>query len=365
MARVGVDAHVLTGKHQGTRTWLRHMLLEIDRIAPPDDYVVYSSNPELVSGMVGASSLRHRQLPARPAPVRMLATWPVLAASDRLDTLVTQYNAPPWGAGRQVVVVHDVLFETHPQFFPPMMRRRLQVMTRLSVARASLVVTVSEYSRHQIEARYGVSPAKLVVCRNGTPPRAEPDEQSLSYAASLEPYLLMVGRLEPRKNVDLVLRATSGLRARGVHLVVVGSADFASEATVEALRCAEGVVHLQSVPDGLLAALYAAARALVFASSGEGFGLPVLEALSHGTPVIASDKTSIPEVGGDVAWYFDPDGPDAVSDLAALAAQAIQDPPTWDEEVLSSHLAQFDWRASAETFAAAIASLSQDGGRRA
>ena len=96
---------------------------------------------------------------------------------------------------------------------------------------------------------------------------------------------------------------------------------------------------------------------LVFASSGEGFGLPVLEALSHGTPVVASNKTSIPEVGGDFALYFDPDGPDAEPRLASLADEVIRDPPSIDEQALSRHLAQFNWQESAATLLAAVAGM--------
>ena len=172
MATIGVDAHVLTGKHQGSRTWLRHMLMQIDQTAKRDEYVVYSGDTSLAERMVGASQPRHRRLslPARPAPVRLLVSWPRLASADGLDALITQYNAPPWGAGRQVVVVHDVLFDSHPHFFPPVMRRRLQLMTRLSVARASLVVTVSEYSKREtIMSRYRVPVERLFVRRNGTP----------------------------------------------------------------------------------------------------------------------------------------------------------------------------------------------------
>jgi glycosyltransferase involved in cell wall biosynthesis len=352
--RVGVDAHVLTGKHQGSRTWLHQILAEIDRQGPPDNYLVFSGSPAEVTRLTGARCLAHRTLPRRPASLRLLWTWQRLAAREDLDALITQYNAPLWGAGKQIVVVHDILFETHPHFFAPPMRRRLQVLTRQSVRRAALVVTVSEYSRRQIAERYGVSDERMVVCPNGATPPMPPDTQATSRAEALAPYVLMVGRIEPRKNVDLVLRATQGLRRRGATLVLVGKADHASARTMAAVERADDVLHLQDVPGNELAELYRHAAALVFASSAEGFGLPVLEALVYGTPVVASDRTSIPEVAGPFARFFNPDGPRAVDALAEALADVMDSRPRLDEAALTRHLATFNWADSASTLIAAV-----------
>lgn len=360
MSRVGVDAHVLTGKHQGSRTWLQHVLASIDRLVPTDDYVVYSEDPVQASAMVGATALDHRQLPHRPAAVRLLATWPRIAVRDDLDVLITQYNAPPLGAGQQVVVVHDVLFETHPHFFPPAMRYRLQAMTRLSVHRAALVVTVSDYSRRQIIDTYRVPPERLVVCPNGVaaPIPASAESEPMASEAK-RPYLLMVGRIEPRKNVDLVLQATAAVRSRGMQLVLVGSNDFSAAETVRSIAASENVLHLTGVSDSRLSALYRSATALVFASSGEGFGLPVLEALAHGTPVVASDRTSIPEVGGSFARYFNPDDPDAGEVLSALIEQVANDQSVFGPAALRRHLATFDWQRSAADLVTAVQGLTR------
>lgn len=354
MYRVGVDAHVLTGKFQGSRTWLHQVLANIEHLDPVDQYVVYSEDPVRVATMVGAGTLEHRLLPHRPAPIRLLASWPRIAARDHLDVLITQYNAPPLGAGRQVVVVHDILFETHPYFFPLPMRYRLQAMTRLSARRAALVVTVSHYSRQQIIDRYRVPAEKIIVCPNGVEVAVSEREQTDPLTSAEPPYLLVVGRIEPRKNVDLVLRATERVRHEGVQLVLVGSSDFSAEHTLRAVAQADGVIHLTGIPDSRLAELYRGAAALVFASSGEGFGLPVLEALSHGTPVIASDRTSIPEVGGDFAEYFNPDEPDAEGVLSALVEEVVRHPPALDAAALTRHLAVFDWRRSASNLVTAV-----------
>lgn len=357
--RIGVDGHVLTGKHQGSRTWLSHILAEMDRLPVgdgfwSDEYVVYSDEPTEVTRVTGSSRLTHRRLPRRPPAMRLLVTWPRLSTRDRLDALVTQYNAPLFGAGRQVVVVHDVLFETHPSYFPPWMRRRLQWMTRRSVTKADLVVTVSEYSRAQIARLYHVDDDRLVVCPNGAPQVDVSDPLEDADDAAVGPYVLMVGRIEPRKNVDLVIQATAGIRRDGARLVLVGTPDFGANATLEAIGRAQNVVHLRGVAPERLSKLYRHAHALVFASGGEGFGLPVLEALAHRTPVIASNQTSIPEVGGHLARYFDPIAPDAKEVLSGLVAEALSEKVMLDPAEVSDHLAGFSWRRSAETFVTAV-----------
>lgn len=355
--RIGVDAHVLTGKYQGTRTWLRNMLREI-RVQPPQQtYVVYSYDPAEAMTAVGGPPLEHHLLSRRPPPVRLLSTWPVRMRADSLDYLIAQYHGPLLDASRQIIVVHDVLFESHPEFFPPVMGSRLRTLVRLSARSSPLVVTVSEYSRGEIIERYGLPANRVVVVRNGfTPLGSDPDADKRFRA--LQPYVLAVGRLEPRKNVGLLLDATRDLRARGSRVVVVGRADFAAHQLVRRLAVEPGVVHLQDVSDLELGSAYRHAGVLAYPSAGEGFGLPIVEALASGAPVVASDRTAMPEVAGPFAQYFDPTSPGAGRVLADLLTRALESPPDIDPIALQAHLAQFDWCRSAQALTTAIDSLA-------
>ncbi|HXH39541.1 MAG TPA: glycosyltransferase family 1 protein, partial [Thermoanaerobaculia bacterium] len=121
-------------------------------------------------------------------------------------------------------------------------------------------------------------------------------------------YILFLSTIEPRKNLDVLLDAYAGLRARGVYegsLVVVGRVGWKAESIVSRLR-APGVLHLDYVAPPRLAAVYRNAELFVFPSIYEGFGFPLLEAMSYGLPSIAARSSSLPEIGGDAAIYFDP-----------------------------------------------------------
>ncbi|MGU3539175.1 glycosyltransferase family 4 protein [Methylobacterium sp. A54F] len=348
--RIGIDAHVLTGKPQGSRTWIINVVSRAAARQPEATYLVYSDDPERAARLIAGPNVEHRRLPRLPAALRILLAWSWLAHRDRLDVLVTQYIAPPLLPGsRQAVVVHDVLFETHPEFFPWRMRWRNRLLTRLSARRARLVMTVSRYSRDAIAALYGVDPARIAEVRNGVaPPRVSgPRPGPLAEAG---PYLLMVGRLEPRKNLGLTLDAFGRLPAGSARLVVVGKPDGERPEVLARLAAAPDVIHVAGIDDRGLADLYAHAAALVFPSRGEGWGIPVLESLACGTPVIASSATAIPEAGGDSAAYFDPDAPDAAERLAGLMGAALAGRLPFDAARARAHAARHDWERPAAAF---------------
>lgn len=139
---------------------------------------------------------------------------------------------------------------------------------------------------------------------------------------------------------------------------MVGRADFGSAALVRTMAETPGVIHLGEVSDAMLDALYRGARALVFPSFAEGFGLPLVEALSRGTPVISSDATAMPEVCGPFARYFDPTAPDAAARLAALIDEIPTSPPT---DRVREHLARFSWDRSALLFVDALRRIRASG----
>lgn len=344
--RVGVDAHVLDGKYQGSRTWLLELLRRAPALDPDVTFVVYTTDPAAAAALL--PDVEHRRLPAAGPVRRNLVDLPLAMRRDRLDLLLTQYFTALTHPSRQVVVVHDVLFETHPQFFPPRTRWRNRLLVRWSARRAGRVLTVSRYSRDQITAAYGVPPDRVAVVHNGVAPADGTAEAELPTAVPRGTrYVLSVGRLEPRKNVRLLLDALDRVRDPAARLVVVGRDDFERPEVLDRLAADPRVVHLVDVPDAQLAALYRYAAALVFPSLGEGWGIPVLEALAAGTPVIASDRTAVPEAGGDVCTYFSPVAPDAAEHLARLVEQAIAGELPFDAEAAAAHVARLGWDAAA------------------
>lgn len=353
MARIGIDAHVLDGKFQGSRTWIENVLLHLPQTPGGHTWVIYSAAPSATRAQYSAPCFEHRRIAVKGRLARLLLFWPLAAVRHRLDALVTTYVAPPLCPARQIVVLHDVLFESNPSFFPRLMRWRLKLLCRLSAWRAAAILTGTRHAKAEIAQRYRVPEARIRLAPSAAAPPTPPGEEDAARIHALRPYLLCVGRLEPRKNIGLALTASAPLRAEGVRLVVVGREDSDIGDLTDALAVAPGVVHLRDASPALLSGLYAGASALVFPSLGEGFGIPVVEALASGTAVIASSHGAIMEAGGAVAHYFDPTSRDAATILEGLMRRAVAGELAADPAAVAAHLAQFDWFQSAAALDAA------------
>jgi glycosyltransferase involved in cell wall biosynthesis len=347
MARIGIDAHVLDGKFQGSRTWIENVLRHLPRTPGGHTWVIYSADPSVTRAQYPAPCFEHRRIAVKGRLARLLMFWPLASVQHRLDALVTTYVAPPLCTARQIVVLHDLLFESNPDFFPLLMRWRLKLLCRLSAWRAAAILTGTRHAKAEIAQRYHVPEARIHLAPSAAAPPTPHGDEDAARIAALRPYFLCVGRLEQRKNIGLALAASAPLRAEGMRLVVVGREDSDVGDLPATLATAPGVVHLRDASPALLSGLYAGATALVFPSLGEGFGVPVVEALASGTAVIASAHAAIMEAGGAVAHYFDPTSPDAATALEELMRRAAAGELAPDPALVAAHLAQFDWFKSA------------------
>jgi glycosyltransferase involved in cell wall biosynthesis len=354
MKRIGIDAHVLTGKYQGSRTYLENILREIGRQDTENHYLIYSHAPEETRVLLPYENFEHVRIGIRNGIARLLFYWPWAQSCHRLDFLLTQYIGPPFYQGKQFLIIHDLLFESHPQFFPWLMRFRLKLFCRHSASQAQAVFTVSEYSRHEIIHRYGVPDERVMLTPNGAPLIMGSKEESEVEIASLQPYLLYVGRLELRKNIDLLVQAFRKAKSKDLKLIIVGREDFGCRKIAARLSAEPGIIHLRDVNSLKLGNLYRHATGFVFPSLGEGFGLPVLEAISYGTPVIASNQTAIPEVGGSLARYFDPTAADAEGQLASQIENLSNHSYRLSDSLVREHIAKFSWEGSARIIVNAI-----------
>lgn len=355
--RIGIDGHILTGMFQGSRTWLLEILRRAPQLTPQIQYIIFSDDVAACSRLVSGPNIMHSALPVKSSAFRILAYWPYAILKNKLDFLVTQYIAPPFFPSRQIVVVHDILFETHPSFFPAKTRWRNRVLVMLSAKRATKTVTVSRYCQQQIAREYGLPVEEIGVVHNGF---AWKRGQTITQRRITDEsaYFLFVGRLEPRKNLRLALEAFARLGDPDVKLVVVGKNDFEQLETLARLKGDVNVIHLEDVSDEELAALYAHACALVYPSLGEGWGIPVLEALGAGCPVIASCATAIPEAGGAACFYFDPSASDAVDQLALLMGRCLREELIFDRPEAARHVASLSWDNAAKAFAGIVQELA-------
>ena len=273
---------------------------------------------------------------ARPVP-RILWEQTVLAwhtARGTLDVLHCPLNVIPLAAGcPTVLTIHDLSFLRYPRLFPRFKQRYLQLFTRLSARRADAVVTDSASTRRDVVHMLDMPEERVHVLYPAADgdfhPRTRPEIDAFREARGLPArYVLYVGTLEPRKNVDVLIRAfaDAARQATAPHsLVLVGASGWMTQAMRTAIAetaLGDRLLMPGYVPREELPLWYCGADLLVYPSSYEGFGYPALEAMASGVPVVASDASSIPEVVGNAGVLVPPR---AQERLAAAMTEILTD----------------------------------------
>ena len=323
-------------------------------------------------------------VPAGPLVGRLdnVFTWTHLRLPLRLlrgsDDLLhcPFYTLPVFCPCPSVVTIHDITFDLHPEWFTTRGRVAFGGFASASARKARRVLTVSECSRRDIIAAYGVPEERVIA----VPLAADPEFRPVEDPATLrhvrrkydlgETYLLHVGSITPRRNIPRLLEAFSRVRSRapGLMLALAGRLEEPSPplAPEIASRGLEGAVKVAGYVDAAdLPALYTAATAVVYPSLYEGFGLPVLEAMACGAPVLASNASCLPEIAGDAALLVDP------QDVEAMAAgiwSLLADAPLRARlaEKGRARAAAFSWQRTAretlEVYREALAGERSGGG---
>jgi len=252
------------------------------------------------------------------------------------------------------MTIHDIIPLTNPEWVPASYGQRMRAQLDFARRRCQAVITDSEFVRGQLIAR-GLAPERVTVvplaCAPAFRPR-DPAQKTLCRAAvglgPEEPFVLFVGTLDPRKNLRTLLEASAAVRPESPHrLLVVGKNPYGPDPEL----ARQGVLHQTGIDDETLAGLMSAATLFVLPTLAEGFGLPVLEAMACGCPVIASNTTSLPEVAGDAAILVDPRDANALAERlrAVLRDESLR------QDLRAKGLAraaQFSWeRTARETFA--------------
>lgn len=250
-----------------------------------------------------------------------VSTLPRWLSTVGADVVVTNTHAPPRTPVPVAMVVPDLSFVHLPDAYPTATRWRLRALVGWQVRRVALVLTVSDFSRRDIIDAYGIAADRVVTV---SPAIDDPRAPSAEVRDRLErrglrtPFVLALGNRHPRKNLSRAIRSWAALAhdPSRPQLVVAGADWFGGDGATAQARALEkdAVLFLGRVSDDEREVLLREASALVYPSLFEGFGLPPLEAMARGTPVVASGTTAIPEVCGDAAVLVDPTDESSITD---------------------------------------------------
>lgn len=257
-----------------------------------------------------------------------------------------------------ISVIHDLNFEEYPDDLPWADRIYYQRMFPRFAVKAKRIATVSEFSKKDIVARYGIPENKIDVVHNGSSKHFKPLDEGEKMAVKKQfsrncPYFFFIGSLHPRKNLVNLFKAFDQFKIadhRGIKLVIAGARMWWTNeirSTFESMHYKDEVIFTGRVADDELSRLMASALALTYVSYFEGFGIPILEAFHSGTPVITSNITSMPEVAGDAALLVDPFSVNSISE----AMHFIADDPVMRNLLITKGNRQkdlFSWKSTSE-----------------
>lgn len=372
--KIGIDARFLSHPQRGGfKTYTQSLVRALVDLDAANTYVLYLDRPMAAEAALPTGpNVETRILPGE-APFwgmiwREQVSLTRAAARDRIDVLhAPSLTGPLLGDTRLVVTIHDMIWRSSEQFAADRRRslRRLLINSYLyyvpawCARRAKAVITVSQAARKAIVDQRLVPPDRLRVTLEAANAsfRRLPEADVAAHLQTrfgLAPgYLLAIGSADPRKNVALTVEAYSRLpeALRQAHPLVIVWTHKSLAATVtkriEELGLPRHVVHLQNVSDEDLRALYNAAAAFLFPSRYEGFGLPLLEAMACGAPVLAADNSSIPEIVGDAGWLLPTEEAQAWSDALVRLLPDSNLRRSFSEQGLS-RASTFSWRRCAQ-----------------
>jgi len=352
---IGFDARITYYRHGGISTYVRRLVEALERLDRDNQYTVFHSRKARESLV---TRFRHAKLwtPCHHRLERIALS--VELARFNLDVLHSPDFIPPLrGARHHVITVHDLSFLRYPQFLTAESRRYYNGQINPAVRQADHIVAISEATKTDIVNMLGVAPDKITVHLLGVDESFKPLPQSelerWRSKLQLPPqYILFVGTFEPRKNIRGLLDAYQQLATRLPEtppLVLAGQRGWLFDETmayIESLDLGARIQWRENVAQEAIAALYNVASLLVMPSFYEGFGFPALEAMACGTVPIVSNRSSLPEVVGDVGLQINPDDPGALAD----AMEYTFTHPEWMAQMQQAGLERastFTWERTA------------------
>lgn len=323
--KIGIDAKSFFNGPVSTRIVLQNLLPELFRLYPDVEWVVFLDEKDKGKELsFGGAGIQLVYVWAGMNQLSNLFVLPRYCKALGLDLVVYQTFPALTTGTASIAFVHDVLFRDFPQYFTWKERLYFVTMPFLTRRAARVTATTSFVAKDLIRYGYVRDASRIDLVPLGVSPAFRPlqkwDQDLLKKVRSRlglpGRFLLFVGRLNVRKNLENLLKALPLIGDRSIPLVVVGTADWKAP-NLEALLATGGignrVIMTGSIGDEELLAVYAMATIFCFPSFAEGFGLPPLEAMASGVPVIVADRTALPEVCGDAGVFVDPSEPPGIA----------------------------------------------------
>lgn len=369
--RIGINAlFMIPGQHGGTETYLRNLVESLSKVDTSNEYILFSNSEN-----AGSFDLKHARLTEVPCkvsanfrPLRVLweqAVLPLLVRKHRIDVLHSPaYTTPLLAQCASVVTIHDLLYLHYPESCKRGQLFFFKHFVPLSARTADKVLAVSYSTKRDLEEFLGVSPDQIVVIHEAPDDRFQTGlrqraEATIKSKYGISPgFVLSMSTFNPNKNLPGLLKAISLLRKKysvTTRLAMVGMQlkyRGEIERIIDELGIRDSVHLLGYVPDDDVPLFYSLADVLVFPSFFEGFGLPPLEAMACGCPVVCADTSSLPEVVGDAAILCDPHN---IDEMAEAVYRVLTDRELRDTLVKKGfdRAEQFSWeKAAAETIRA-------------
>jgi len=327
MMRLGIFS-VMAGREAGGPATYEHALVQsLANIDRENEYHVFCFSKEAVDSFgVSQDNFRFHVLWPSNRWIALSTSLPVELARHGIDLLHAVFTPPPFCPRRYVFTHHCFSSFAHPEFYDPSVLRRLNALIVRGLRKSRRVICVSENVRDLTAERFGLPLEHFTVVYHGVDPRFRPIEDPEARETVRErygltrPYLLYLGKLTERKNIYRIIEAFARFRRETkleYQLVLAGARQWLAGDSLDASIAATGfesdIVELGYVRHEEAPALYSAAEMFVFPSLWEGFGLPIIEAMACGTPVITSDNSCLPEVAGGAALTVDAYSSEAIA----------------------------------------------------
>lgn len=351
--KILVDCHVFDGMFSGVRTYIQGIYTNLVKYKDIDFYFAATNidNIEKIFGQ--ADNVHYIKLQHSSSLARLLFAFPYIIKKYKIDYAHFQYIAPIIKSCKEIITLHDLLFVEYPEYFPLSFRIKKGFLFYRSSKRADILFTVSEFAKKEISTYYHVDKDDIYISHNAVLPIPKGIEApDIKKKYKMSRYILTVSRVEPRKNHLSIIRAYVELKLynEGYKLVMIGSKD---------INYIDFTKYYENLPDSIknniiidkasfaeLVELYKHASLFIFASYAEGFGIPPLEAIEYGCPLLCSNSTAMSEFNLPDAITFTPDN------LEQLKSKIIQelDTPTDLSLVRKQIKEKYNWEKIADNF---------------